>query len=117
MTHNWSITIVGEDYVDRSLAEQQLSGALESLPADIPHTLSQEMRVQFRGKTEAIVSGVAPEQDAKQLVDALRLRLRSVQFKGTIAWTATPLVCPNCGNGVKVGASTCRHCGRIVVPQ
>ena len=117
MTHNWSITIVGEDYEDRSLAEQQLSGALESLPADIPHTLSQEMLVQFRGKTEAIVSGVAPEQDAKQLVDALRLRLRSVQFKGTIAWTATPLVCPNCGKGVKAGASTCRHCGRIVVPQ
>ena len=117
MTHNWFITIVGADYEDRSLAEQEISGALQSLPADIPHTLSQKMQVQFRGKTEAILSGLAPEQDAKQLLAALRLRLRSVQFKGTIAWRATPLVCPHCGRQVKAGASTCHHCGRVVVPQ
>lgn len=117
MTHNWLITIVGEDYEDRSLAEGEISEALQSLPADIPHTLSKTMQVQFRGKTEAILSGLAPEQDAKQLLDALRLRLRSVQFKGTIAWTATPLVCPDCGKEVKAGAPTCRHCGRVVAPQ
>lgn len=117
MTHNWFITIVGEDYENRSLAEQEISGALQSLPADVPHTLSQQMQVTFRGKTEAIVSGLAPEQDARQLLDALRLRLRGVEFKGTIAWSATPLVCPHCGKGVKAGASACRHCGRVVVLQ